>query len=407
MMNHDNTISRSGRGFGSRPAPTAVLVSGGGPVGLVTAIALARSGQDVTHVAPRAAPPDDGRTIALLAASWKLLADLGVAREALPDVAPLRTMRIVDATGSLFRTPPVEFRAAEVGLEAFGWNIPLPGLVKALEAIAAATPGLTRLDDKVASADCGPDAVSMELTSGGRCEARLAVAADGKDSLLREAAGIATRRWAYPQVAVTARLEHTRPHREVSTEFHTRGGPCTLVPMPGQVSALVWMMAPERAERLSALPPEAFARRVEDETQSIVGQLTLIGKRAVIPMGGLSVETLAARRVALVGESGHLFPPIGAQGLNMGLRDVRALVDAVQGATDPGADQVLQRYAKARAMDVAGRTAAVDLANRSLLAPFLPIDLLRGIGLVGMAHIGPLRRLVMRSGLAGGVARAG
>lgn len=389
----------------ARNTTAAIAIAGGGPIGLAAAIALSRCGYQVDLIAPLAPPVDDRRTVALLAASWRFLEEIGLARDALADTAPLATMQIVDATGSLFRTPPVTFRASEIGLDAFGWNIPLVSLIAELESLAAGQPGITRHDTRVTSARCETQAVELTLADGRTVSATTAIAADGKDSLLREAAGIATRRWLYPQTAITARLAITRPHKDVSTEFHTRHGPCTLVPMPGNAVALVWMMEPERADAMRRLSDQAFADAVEEQTQSIVGRMSLIGARGVIPMAGLSVETLATGQVALVGEAAHLFPPIGAQGLNMGLRDVRALVEAIDATDDPAA--ALGRYASDRRFDVAGRSAVVDLANRSLLAPFLPVDLLRGIGLAGLAHIGPLRRLVMRGGLAGGtVARA-
>jgi 2-octaprenyl-6-methoxyphenol hydroxylase len=314
-------------------------------------------------------------------------------------------MQIVDATGSLFRTPPVTFRAAEVGLEAFGWNIPLVSLISQLEALAAAQPQLTRHAAMVTGARSHGNGVEMTLSDGTSLHAGVVVAADGQNSRLREAAGIATRRWTYPQTAITARLSASRPHKDVSTEFHTRQGPCTLVPMPGNAVALVWMMEPERATAMLHLTPQDFADAVEEQTQSIVGRMTLIGERGAIPMTGLSVETLAANHIALVGEAAHLFPPIGAQGLNMGLRDVKTLVEAIGDQADRSA--ALPRYARSRSLDVTARSMVVDLANRSLLAPFLPVDLMRGIGLAGLAHIGPLRRLVMRGGLAGGFASRG
>jgi 2-octaprenyl-6-methoxyphenol hydroxylase len=384
----------------ARKTTAAIAVVGGGPIGLCAAIALARQGQQVHLIAPATPPVDDRRTVALLAASWSFLEAIGLPRHALTVTAPLATMQIVDATGSLFRTPPVTFRASEVGLEAFGWNIPLVSLVAELEALAARQPAIIRHDTRITAARCMAKGVELTLADGTALSTATVIAADGKDSLLRDAAGIATRRWDYPQTAITARLSTARPHKDVSTEFHTRQGPCTLVPMPGNEVALVWMMDPERADSMRRMPAQAFADAVETQTQSIVGRMKLVGERGLIPIAGLSVETLATDHVALVGEAAHLFPPIGAQGLNMGLRDVRALVEAVDTTDDRSA--ALRRYARDRRFDVTGRSAVVDLANRSLLAPFLPIDLLRGIGLAGLAHIGPLRRLVMRGGLAGG-----
>jgi 2-octaprenyl-6-methoxyphenol hydroxylase len=200
-------------------------------------------------------------------------------------------------------------------------------------------------------------------------------------------------------------FSHRREHGDASTEFHTRKGPCTLVPLPGRRSSLVWLLDPTEADKVAGLDAAAFALRVEQRTHSLLGAMTLAGPRGRVPMGGLSVERFAAARMALVGEAAHVFPPIGAQGLNLGLRDVAALCEAVQHAGDPGDAATMARYDAARRTDVRLRTGAVDALNRTLLTDLLPADLLRGAGLLALSRIGPLRRLAMRQGLAGGMAR--
>lgn len=234
--------------------------------------------------------------------------------------------------------------------------------------------------------------------------ARLVIGADGRQSRVRDAAGITTRDWRYPQIALTAILGHRRDHRETSTEFHTRSGPCTLVPLPGHRSSLVWMLEPREAERIAALDDATFARSVERQTHSLLGAMTVEGARGRVPMGGLSVTRFGANRMALIGEAAHVFPPIGAQGLNLGLRDVAALRRVLHDAEDPGSDAVIAAYDSARQTDVRLRTGAVDALNRTLLTDLLPADLMRGAGLLALSQIGPLRRIVMRQGLAGGMA---
>jgi 2-octaprenyl-6-methoxyphenol hydroxylase len=174
--------------------------------------------------------------------------------------------------------------------------------------------------------------------------------------------------------------------------------------MSGRRSSLVWLLEPLEAERIAGLDDPSFAREVERRTHSILGAMTLAGPRGRVPMGGLSVDRFSAARMALIGEAAHVFPPIGAQGLNLGLRDVAALRDAVAGADDPGADAALAAYDRSRQADVRLRTGAVDALNRTLLIDLLPADLMRGAGLLALSRIAPLRRLVMRQGLAGGTA---
>ncbi|SEO35969.1 2-octaprenyl-6-methoxyphenol hydroxylase [Methylobacterium sp. ap11] len=377
-----------------------VAVVGAGAVGLATALALARDGVR-TALVGRHAPVADGRTVALLDGSVRLLRALGAWEALEPQAAPLAEMHLIDDTGSLFRPPPARFVAREIGLDAFGWNVESARLVETLRARARAVPDLTLVEHDAAGRTVEADRTVLALDGGGRVAARLVVAADGGASPLREAAGLAARRWTYPQKALTTILAHARDHREVSTEFHTREGPFTLVPLPGgRRSSLVWVSAEARAEALSVLDDAALAAAIERQAQSMLGAMRIDGPRGLVPMRGLSVPRPVGPRLALVGEAAHVFPPIGAQGLNLGLRDAAALRDAVvEGMRDPGSEAVLAGFARGRALDARLRTGAVDTLNRSLLTAFLPSDLARGAGLLALSTIAPLRRLVMREGV--------
>lgn len=380
--------------------PVDIAIVGAGAVGLAAALALSREGRSVALLGP-VATPRDGRTVALLDGSWRLLAELGVQDALLAKAAPLMVMRLVDDSGSLFRQPPVEFSASEIGLEAFGWNIENADLTAILAEKANTISSLRMIPDFVRAIE--PETTGISLSGDGfALQARLVVGADGRNSQVRAAAGIESRDWRYPQVALTAIFEHRRDHREVSTEFHTRQGPCTLVPLPGRRSSLVWLVDPEKADSIAALDDAAFALRVEKQVQSLLGAMTVKGPRGKVPMGGLSVARFGAGRMALIGEAAHVFPPIGAQGLNLGLRDVAALRAALEGASDPGSESVIADYDAARQTDVRLRTGAVDVLNRTLLTDLMPADLMRGAGLLALSQIGPLRRFVMRQGLAGG-----
>lgn len=381
-----------------------IAIVGAGAVGLAAALALSREGRKVALLGP-VATPRDGRTVALLDGSWRLLADLGVQDALLEKAAPLEVMRLVDDSGSLFRQPPVEFRASEIGLEAFGWNIENADLTAVLAEKAGALSGLQMIPGFARAIEPEADGVRLSGEGFAPLKARLVVGADGRNSQVRAAAGIESRDWRYPQIALTAIFEHRRDHQETSTEFHTRKGPCTIVPLPGRRSSLVWLVDPKEAPALTALDDAAFAQRVERQVQSLLGAMTVSGPRGKVPMGGLSVERFGAGRMALIGEAAHVFPPIGAQGLNLGLRDVAALSEALAGATDAGAASVIADYDGARRTDVRLRTGAVDVLNRTLLTDLMPADLMRGAGLLALSRIGPLRRLVMRQGLAGRAAR--
>lgn len=376
-----------------------IAVVGAGPVGLAAALVLADQGHDVALVAP-ANPPADQRTSALLAGSVALLERIGVWPELVEDSAPLRAMRIIDGTRRLIRAPEVTFEAGEIGLAAFGHNVANATLIAALERAAAARP-IARIDALAESIAIGNDSLVVTLSTGDALVTRLAIAADGRRSKVRESAGIEIDAWSYDQAALVCNFRHMLPHHDTSTEFHTEHGPFTLVPLAGNRSSLVWVDRPEESKRRLTLSDAAIATEIEERSASILGAISLEGARQVFPLSGMTARRFAANRTMLVGEAAHLFPPIGAQGLNLGYRDVAALGETLAGAiVDPGAPEHLAAYNRARCVDVLSRTAAVDALNRTLLSDFLPAQALRGLGLFLIDRIPALRQLAMRQGVA-------
>ena len=380
-----------------------VVVVGGGPTGLAAAIALAQTGARTALIARRA-PYADNRTTALLGGSVGFLQALDVWPRCSGNAAELRVMRLVDDTDRLIRAPEVRFSCEEIGLDVFGYNIENRHLVSALEERAAALVNLARFDDEAAAISPEEGMVAISLANGGSLSASVAIGADGRQSLCREAAGIAVNRRELDQAALTFNISHSRPHRNVSTEFHTPQGPCVFVPLPGDRSSVVWVCAPKEAERLKALSDEELSQAAETQSHSILGCLKVEPGRHLFPLAIERPRQLARARIALVGEAAHVLPPLGAQGLNMGLRDAADIADVVRKALaqgeDPGAPPALNRYAWARRADVISRTFAIDIANRSLLSAILPMQSLRAAGLHLIGSVGPLRRLAMREGLA-------
>jgi 2-octaprenyl-6-methoxyphenol hydroxylase len=390
-----------------------VLVAGTGLAGLTAAIAFAEAGFDVVCCGAdeRIA---SGRTVAMLDRSVAYLESLGLWPAIEAEAAPMRTLRLIDDTGGLFPPRPLEFQSTEIGLDTFGWNVENDRMADTLTAHAARRPGLERMRPAVARYDFSGEKAIAELDDGQRVASAIVIGAEGRNSLARRTAGLPTRTSRYKQSALTALLAHRLPHCDASTEFHTRNGPFTLVPLPPREgaphrSSLVWLMADEEARRRGALTPAALEGEIERQARSILGAMRLEGRPGVFPMIRQIVPAITSDRLALVGDAAHAFPPIGAQGLNLGLRDVKAIValarEAREEGRDIGGESVLQSYQRARRADIAMRTGFVHGLNQALLTRFAAVDFARGAGLAALGAIGPLRRLVMREGVAPALGR--
>jgi 2-octaprenyl-6-methoxyphenol hydroxylase len=387
-----------------------LIVAGAGPAGLATGLAAAALGLKTFVIGPPA-DPADGRTAALFQSSVQFLKAIGAWQFLEAKAERLDAIRLVDATGGLLRAPEVTFRASEIGLEAFGYNVSNSSLTQALEQAAA---GCLRRVVSKGVANAVPSDGRTELTTieGETFSAPLVAGADGRNSLIRRSAGIGTQAWTYQQAAVVCTFEHSRSHRGVSTELHRRAGPLTVVPMPGRqsgnasanISSLVWVETPGEAQRLAALDDAAFLIELGSHISGLLGTLSRVSPRKAFPLSGQTATVLAKNRCALIGEAGHVMPPIGAQGLNLSFRDAATLAelasDALSAGRDIGGDDVLAAYERQRRADVASRSWSIDLMNRSLLSEYTPVHLARGLGLTALKAIAPLRRALMREGVS-------
>ncbi|MDS1135299.1 UbiH/UbiF family hydroxylase [Nitratireductor indicus] len=379
-----------------------IFVAGTGPAGLIAALMLARSGHHVILAGP---PPTakDRRTVALMRPSLDYLAPLGLLDALKAEIAPLRSMRLIDATGRLIRSPTVTFHAGEIGEDYFGLNIPNARLTEVLAQAIRDEPAIAWHESMVEGWECRPDAVIATLADGTRIEAKLAVAADGRKSPARDAAGISAKVRMLPQSALVLNFAHTRDHGFASTEFHAESGPCVQVPLPGMRSSLVWVLQPEDADMLVQFNDAALSAKVEERLDSMLGHVTVERGRQVYPLSTLMPSRFGLNRVALIGEAAHVFPPISAQGLNLGIRDVEDLV-AVADAhrDDPGSASALSAYDRKRRPDIIARSGSVNLLNASLLSGFLPAQLARSAGLGVIGGFAPLRAFFMREGMRPG-----
>jgi 2-octaprenyl-6-methoxyphenol hydroxylase len=384
-----------------------VVIAGSGPAGFAAALACTQSGLralvvDTSKSASTSAAK--GRSAALFNSTVAFLERLGVWAACSAAAEPLRALQFIDDTGRRLRAPDCVFHANEIGETAFGHNIANADLVGALKAEAERL-GLPMIaPGRLVSLRETANEAFLLFENGTEVGAPLIVAADGAMSATRAAAGIRTLAWSYEQIAIATSFSHERPHSGVCIELHRSAGPFTLVPLPGNKSSLVWVERKEEAGRLLALDDADFAREAEKVSRLALGRIFQVSERARFLLTALAVREFGRSRVALVGEAAHVTPPIGAQGLNLGFRDVEALTTLIAAARERGDDiggqNLLRAYSASRRRDIVSRTFGADMLNRSLLSGFLPLQLARGLGLYALGAIGPLRRAFMRSGIA-------
>lgn len=382
-----------------------IIVAGNGLAGKIAAIAAAQLGYSVGLIGPLTTKTAvaDGRTTALMDQSIAFLDALGIWAALAPKSAALKTMQIIDGTNRLIHAPTVPFRSADIGLSAFGYNFKNSEALKILDDRIDAETTITVIDAKIERAEIAASRATLSLDNGREIHADFVIAADGKKSLIREASGISVRTWSYPQTAIVLNFSHTIAHGNTSTEFHTQSGPFTQVPLPGMNSSLVWVQKPEDAAAFLALSVEDASLLVEKRMQSMLGKVTIEATVQAWPLSGMTAARFGKGPVALIGEAAHAFPPIGAQGLNLSLRDIQTLCTLlghrVEGvAVKPVGDA----FDGKRRTDIISRTASVDLLNRSLLSNFLPVQILRAAGLHVLGSLAPLRNLIMHEGVSPG-----
>lgn len=376
------------------------VVVGGGPAGLSAACLLAQAGVETAMITP-SMEISDPRTVALMRPSINLFTTLGIwPGSLLVGSAPLRKLKIVDDTGSHLPAPELTFNAAEIGQSEFGWNIPLLILIPALFERATKL-GVSFIHSQATRIETG-DGHATVSTDAGSVRAPIVFAADGRNSALRNSLGIPFKSWSYDQIALVTSFSHSASHEDTSTEYHRFSGPCTTVPLPGRRSSLVWMERPQRTEQLASLGDATLSSEIQVATHGRLGRISEIGPRKTFPMQGLIAQKFSGERLLLIGEAAHVVPPIGAQGLNMSLRDAACaaeiVTDAIEAGEDPGKAEVLSRYNTGRRSDVAFRQAVIDATNRSLLGEIAILGIPRSLALSAIEYLAPLRQLVMQKG---------
>lgn len=380
-----------------------VLVVGGGLAGMSAALACNAIGLKVALISKKAST-SDGRTTALFMPSIEFLDELGVWAAIKDKTSALKTMRILDSTKRLIRSRPASFHSSEIGLETFGYNFPNQPLLEVLAQKITET-SIVVFDDLATEYTDEAEFASITLGSGDQVKARHILAADGRNSMIREKVGISAKRWGYKQKAIVLTFSHKLPHQNISTEFHTEKGPFTQVPLPGQRSSLVWAIGENEDQDILSRSKDELNIMVEKGLHSTLGPVEIDSELQCFPMSSLIASQFGKDKVMLIGEAAHAFPPIGAQGLNLGLRDVMTAIECIKQQSD-NPELVAKEYDRKRRTDVATRTFGIDMFNRTLLTSFLPVQLIRSGAISLMSSIPPLRQFVMRQGAQPGKKRA-
>ena len=390
---------------------TDVFIAGAGLAGSIAALSYSKAGRNVIIADPfiySDNPQVDYRTTAYLQPAKLFLESLGI-WEAIEDSAmPLEVMKIIDSSsvknGDIIKSQK-EFKSAEISDLPFGWNVKNSLMRTALK----------RLIDKQSNCKlitassaidlvCRDSMAYVKLSSGKTVKAKLVIAADGRNSILRQKAGISIKTQRFGQKALAFAVTHAAPHKNISTEIHNSGGPFTLVPLPDNngkpSSAIVWMENGEKAKRLMEMETKSFEREMTVRSCNILGPLKLASKRSLWPIISQIADRLYSQRLALIGETAHVVPPIGAQGLNMSIKDIKFLNNLDQKYPDQlGSMDILNEYQKNRIFDIRQRVAGVSALNQISISSNKLVQNIRSFGLENFFQIPAIKHSTMKLGM--------
>jgi len=398
----------------SQTIETEVCIVGAGPVGGALACRIAAAGIptaiiDRAPLPPMEHPDFDGRAYAIAAGSRRVLEDAGL-WDRLPFApGPIMDIRVSD--GRLGRPASrlhLHFDSQDASDEPFGWMVEARSLRMAINARLAELSSLSVHAPASATVERDEDDARVHIAGGPTIMARLIVAAEGRNSPLREQAGIAVTHLPYNQTSIVCAIAHERPHNEAALEHFLPSGPFAQLPMAGtdgapHLSSIVWTERSAIAERMLALNDAAITPEIARRLGDHLGAIRLIGRRWRYPLSAMLVHRYFATRLALVGDAAHGIHPIAGQGLNLGFRDVGALaqliIEAESLGEDVGASLLLRRYQARRRPDNMLMFAATDALDRLFSTDLFPVRLVRDLGIAAVNRTPPLKRLFMRQAM--------
>ena len=398
-------------------APSAradLVIGGGGFAGLALGIALRQAlGEPFKVVVAdpgfAKGAPNDGRASAIAAAARRLFETIGIWSEVEGEAQPILDMVVTDSKlADVMRPTYLTFGGEIAPGEPFAHMIENHRVVDALMRRATAD-GVELSAEAVTGFEVSRERVDVTLSGGGMRGARLLVAADGARSKIREAAGIESFGWNYEQSGIVTTVAHEREHRGRAEEHFLPAGPFAILPLKGRRSSIVWTERASEAKRIVALPAREFHDELEQRFGLKLGEIEAVGPRKAFPLGLSVARTFIADRVALVGDAAHVIHPIAGQGLNLGLRDVAALAEAVADAArlgcDIGGPEVLKRYERWRRFDTMMMGVTTDGLNRLFSNRSDALRVVRDVGLGMVERMPRMKEFFIReaAGITGEV----
>ena len=392
-----------------------LLVVGGGASGLTMALAAAQAGFRVALAdggALAGGSRPDTRSYAIAPASMRLFAALGLGAALEAAAQPVRRMAIGDAppgmpSKSLIKLDFEEGDVSPAEGAPLAFIVESKHLLDVLAAAVRADAGIEVLpNSRIQGIDQIPGAAQVRFADGSGARAQMIIGADGRSSAVRDVCAIEVTAWTYQQTGIAAALTHEKTHEAVAYDLFSASGPIGVLPLRGNRSSIVWCEAPEAAAALMKLAPEDFCAELNHRLDGRLGKLTLEGERSAFPLALSVAERMIAPRAALIADAAHSLHPLAGQGLNIGLRDIAALVDVLTDARalglDIGAETTLERYQRWRRFDNLSYALSMDALNRVFGWRAPPLRLLRDAGLALTNAVAPVRRLLAKeaSGLS-------
>ena len=381
---------------------TDVTIVGAGLAGLIASIQFSQIGYNVACIDYKGEKDkkSDMRSTALLLPSINLLKTFGVWEQIKVNACSLQAMRIRDLSDEK-NIAEVKFHAKEIGEEQFGYNVPNQNLYNNLVTFLNKTKNIKVIhNDKFMNVRTRTNATFIELKSGIRIQSKLLIGADGRNSSVRDKLEIHVKTKTYNQHALAFKVKHEQPHENVSTEIYRSGGPFTIVPLAEQnQSAIIWMDNTSKIRNLTKLDDDQFNNAITIRSGNCLGVLSRISKLTDWPIKSQITNNTVKERCVLIAEAAHVLPPIGAQGLNMSIQDIKALADIVGKENDPGSMHLLSEYEKNRNRDSKLRAKLIHGLNLSSISNKIHTQKARSMAIQLIASSPKLRSFLIEAGL--------